>query len=80
MASNKGVVLIGIGVWVALLTLAFFSKFERQQKGKRNPSAYLLGFLALSAGVLAVALYMKVSKHSNDIGLSANVTDSPFMY
>lgn len=76
-SRGYGMLFIGLGVWVAILALALYSKFERQQKGDKNPSAYLIGFLAISAAALAVGLY--VANRKKDSSLSAGMSDSPFV-
>jgi len=53
-----GVLFIGVGIWLALLSMALYSKYERQKNGEKNPSSYLIGFLALSAAALAAGLYI----------------------
>jgi hypothetical protein len=57
---DYGMMFIGLGVWIAILTLALYSKYER--RNCNNPSAYLDGFLIISATALAPILCVETCK------------------
>jgi uncharacterized membrane protein YidH (DUF202 family) len=64
-----GALLIGVGFWLALLTLAIYMKYKRQRKNEPRPSLPLVGFLALSAIVLVGAAVV-YSKAQGDVSSS----------